>query len=260
MSDQTPDERSGTATAAHDEIEELLAAYALRSLSETDVAAAERALTDHVPGCPSCREALAAYMDLSGELALSASAIEPPELLWARIRKSVAGGDGVTSPRRHGWRSARLTSFSAAAGIIAFVVVSGVAVWMGVRASDEADLRSRLANVLDTVQAGGEAQPLEGSAGAADGGLVEVTTPDRQRFSLYGSDVPPPAPGYVYRLWLGSETTWDLAGEFVPEDGWVVLTITIDPSRHDRVAICEEPAASPATSPGPVRWSTTFGT
>jgi hypothetical protein len=132
---------------------------------------------------------------------------------------------------------------------------------MATRDTQAEDLRSRLANVLEAVRAGGELQPLEGSAGASDGGLVEVTAPGIQELSLVGDAVPPPAPGNVYRVWLGSATEWDFAQEFVPDDaGWVAITVAVDPARHDRIAICEEPAVSEPTTPGTVRWASNLGT
>ncbi len=263
MSDTTghgADGRRREQSPAHEEIEILLAGYALRSLSGDDAEAADRALSEHVPGCSSCRATLDAFSELSGELALAADPLEPPELLWARLRRDVddTAGAGVTVPRVHRSRFGGASLIAAAASIVAVVAVSAAA-FVVTRDSEAEDLRARLANVMETVRAGGDVQPLAGAPGAADGGLVEVAAPDLERLSLVGHEVPSPAPGNVYRVWLGSATGWDLAGEFVPDEaGWVAITVPVDPARHDRIAICEEPAGSQPTTPGTVRWASTF--
>ena len=46
-------------TEDHEQLEELLAGYALLALSEEDAARADRILTEHVPGCALCRRTLA---------------------------------------------------------------------------------------------------------------------------------------------------------------------------------------------------------
>ncbi|MEX0755125.1 MAG: anti-sigma factor [Actinomycetota bacterium] len=254
MNDTSHDERR------HDELQELLAGYALRSLTGEDAEKAERTLAEHVPGCRACRDTLLGFAELTGDLALTADPLEPPELVWARLHREIASDPptAVTAPRE---RRGRFGSGAmiAAAGLVALVVVSGVAISMGTRATRAEDLRGRLANVLETVRAGGQLHPLEGSDTTSDGDLVEVTAPDLRQMSLYGPDVPPPAAGNVYRVWLGSSATqdWDFAQEFVPdESGWVVVTLTIDPSRYDRIAVCEESEAVEPTTPGDeVRWA-----
>ena len=114
--------------------------------------------------------------------------------------------------------------------------------------------------MIDTVREGGELNPLEGR-GQPDGELVEVTAPQAERMYLYGTGVPQPASGNVYRAWLGTpDGGWDLAGEFVPDDaGWVVIGLTVDPA-HDQIWICEEPAGSVPSGPGTeIRWASEIG-
>ena len=55
----------------HDLIEELLAGYALQSLSGEDAAKADRLLAGHVPSCSLCREILVDFQAVTGDIALS---------------------------------------------------------------------------------------------------------------------------------------------------------------------------------------------
>ena len=87
---------------------------------------------------------------------------------------------------------------------------------------------------------------LEGPAG----GMVEVSGPDLERLYLYGHDVPDPAPGNAYQLWLGAGGIFTPIGErFLPEAGVVLLELTVDPSVYDEVLITEERLGQAPASP-----------
>ncbi|MEX2275690.1 MAG: anti-sigma factor [Actinomycetota bacterium] len=250
-------------TDRHDEIDELLAGYALRSLTGADAIRADRLLADHVPDCDQCRTTLMDFADLTGELGLAVDPQTPPDLVLQRLRREIAEPSAAaTRPGASGRRRLRGGAIvAAAASIVALVVVSGIALQLGSRANRAEDLRARLGNVIDTVRQGGELNPLDGEGGRPDGELVEVSAPQAERMYLYGTEVPQPAPGNVYRAWLGNvEGDWDIAGEFVPDDaGWVVIGLTVDPA-YDRIVICEEPVGTAPSTPGPqVRWVTQIG-
>ena len=88
----------------HQEIEELLGAYALDAVDPDEVAAVERHLVD----CPRCRAAVDAARELAGSLGTAAAAadgdVAPPEL-WGGIAGSPAGPARGPAPR---WRSASI--------------------------------------------------------------------------------------------------------------------------------------------------------
>ena len=64
-------------TDDHEGIEELLAGYVLRSLSGADAAEADRLLSDHVPGCATCRQTLDDFQRLSADLGVAAAPMAP---------------------------------------------------------------------------------------------------------------------------------------------------------------------------------------
>lgn len=86
--------------------------------------------------------------------------------------------------------------------------------------------------------------------------ITEISQPGIERFYLVGSDVPMPAEGTVYRVWLlsGSQATW--ATDFVPDTGLTVVPLEFDPSRYDRILISVEPAGSTPDTPDVAVWQT----
>src|SRR5688572_8504848 len=102
----------------HERVEELLASRALDGLDAEEAALAERALIEHVPTCPRCREALDVYRMVAGDLALLADPVATPETLDARIRRLL---------RRRRRRRMRGAGWTAAA--VASVVALALAGW-----------------------------------------------------------------------------------------------------------------------------------
>src|SRR6266540_2959742 len=102
----------------HDRIQELLAGYVLLSLSGEDAVEADRLLSEHVPSCPLCRDQVAGFQAVAGDLALAVSPVQPPDLLLPRIRRGV---DETPIRGRH-----RASLVAVAAGVAAGLVeVSG---------------------------------------------------------------------------------------------------------------------------------------
>ena len=72
-------------TDDHEATEELLAGYVLRSLSGADAAEADRLLSEHVPGCTTCRDTLDDLQRLTADLGLAASPIEAAVVFLIRF-------------------------------------------------------------------------------------------------------------------------------------------------------------------------------
>ncbi len=232
----------------HEAIEELLAAYALRALAPADAAGADRLLAEHVPGCPRCRDALEGFRAVAGELALEAPAVQPPEMLWARLRRSVA-----EAPRGRRPAPALL-----AAGVVALLAVSGLAVNLGRRADQASSLLGTLTAAIAGMPTGASPLGFRGEEAPAAGSLVGI--PSVERVVLVGRGVPPPAPGHVYRVWAGRDGAYEPLADFVPEGGTVVLELAVDRARFDEIIITEEPRVPPGPAPaGLRRWSADLG-
>lgn len=85
--------------------------------------------------------------------------------------------------------------------------------------------------------------------------MTEISAPGVEEFYLYGRDIADPPPGTVYRVWLVSSTEARPVGDFVPDDGFVLLRFaTLDPSRFDSVVVSIEAAGSTADAPTEPVW------
>jgi Anti-sigma-K factor rskA len=228
----------------HDRIEELLAAYVLLSLSGEDAVEADRLLSEHVPSCPRCRETAAGFQAVAGDLSLAVSPAEPPDLLLPRILRGVA----ETPVRRRG----RASLVAVAAGVAAIVGLAGLSVQLGGRVSRTEQQRGRLLDAMEAFHEPGAVPVSVESQGQSAAALVEVSRPGLQRMYVIGSDVPMPSDGRMYQLWLGTRGTFvrvEEDGAFVPEDGLVLLELTVDTDRYDEILITEERIGEAPSSP-----------
>ena len=238
-------------TLDHERTLELLAGYALRSLSGEDAAEADRLLTEHVPSCATCRETLAEFQALTGELALAPKLRTPPDLLLPRLHRELG--------QRAVARRPRLLLF-AAAGAVAILGMGALSVGLGIRASNVQQQNSLVEKALRTANRSDATKvPLVDASAQAQAPMTEISAPGLQHIYLIGEDVPPPAPGMVYRVWFRSGDSYRYAGEIDVRPGVTVVEITIDSTQYDEILITEEPGGEPAAGPsGTERWSATF--
>jgi hypothetical protein len=225
-------------THDHEAIDELLAGYVLRSLSGEDAAEADHMLTDHVPTCPACRDTLAAFQDLSADLALDARPLTPPETLLPSLHREL---EPPASRRRP------VQIFAVAASVVAVVGLAGLAVTQGMRASD-ANSRA------DDLRAAAQMALRPDSNQVSVGPVSEISAPGVEEFYVMGENCPQPPDGSVYVVWIVSGDQPTFVGEFLPDDGQVFLSIPFDPSRYDDLWISVEPAGSEPTAPSQVEW------
>src|SRR5919204_2212597 len=230
----------------HDHVEELLAGYALRSLTGEDAAEADRLLSQHVPGCTRCRETLLAFSDAVADIGLAIDPVAPPETLLPRLRRELeprAGGSDVG--RRVGL----------VAGFVVVLVTGGLALSQGLRASDLQERVGRFADALAFSQRpGADNAPLVEAQASDPSPLTELTAPEAEFFYLMGRDVPAPPSGTVYGVWLSDGETAVYAGSFLPDEGLTVVRVPFDRSRFDEVLVTIEAEGSSPSQPGEVLW------
>lgn len=228
-------------TEAHDEIEELLAGYALRALSGPDAEEAERLLVSHVPDCTSCRATLDAFDAVAADLALATPALEPPETLLPRLHREM----GVA--RRRGFDGNRLGQVAAvAAGLVLVVAVGGAVLTRG--GSDPSLAAADLSAAL-------EAADSPDAQTRSIGPATEVSLEDTDDVYVYGESVGQPPSGWEFRVWLVVGDGYDYLGDFVPnEDGSFALRIE-DAGDFDQILITVEPSDTEPSSPGEPAWA-----
>jgi anti-sigma-K factor RskA len=234
----------------HERIDELLAGHVLRALESEDAAEAERLLAEHVPGCPTCRSTLDELQETASDLALAAAPAIPPDLLLTRLHREI---------RETSW--VRRRSVGSWIWMTAAVAVVGLTVWNAVlhsRLSNEVDTKKRIATAVGVLSEPGFRTVSFDTTRPLASHMRAAFRPGDARVVLYGSDIPEPHPGDVYRLWLGKHGRFVSRGTFVPEEGLVVLMFPIDLSRYDEILITEERAGAASTRPsGQRRWSAT---
>ncbi|HEY8018158.1 MAG TPA: hypothetical protein VIG53_01560 [Actinomycetota bacterium] len=222
----------------HEAIQELLAGYALRSLSGDDAAEAERALDDHLPGCDTCRRTLEAFDAVAADLAFATDPVAPPDLLLARLHRDM-------EPRRRAartWNAGRLVAVAAS-----IIVIAGVSGLVLSRSGGVGSAELVAANLEQALTAAAQPDAETREIGAT----TEVTAPDG--FFLFGRDVPQPPVGQVYRLWLIEDGEAYYVDEFVPESGIVALRVLVEGSFDDVLVTLEDAATTPG-QPGSPAW------
>jgi hypothetical protein len=230
----------------HERIEELLAGYALLSLSGEEADEADRLLTDHVPSCVTCRRLLGSFQGLTGDLALAVDPIPVPELVSAQIRRQIE--DAPARARR----TRRAPVVAVAASVAALVAMGGLSFSMASRASRAESRTATAIELLSAMRSPGVSPVRVDPQGStpAESSFLGVPAPDVRRFYLVADLCPEPSPGHAYQLWLGQNGSFTPVGEmFVPRDGVVLLELTVDAARYDEVWITQELTGLPPETP-----------
>lgn len=223
----------------HERVEELLAGYALGGLEGDDRGLAERAVAEHLPGCRRCRETLDDFRTIAGDLALAAPAAAPPDLLGARLSRTVAP---VPSP------AARRTSWAmVGAAVVAFGLLSGWNVLLSDRLGDAEVQQRWMAEAVATL-----GSPDAGVVALEGVGQIHLLwAPDADRMYLVASGMESVDEG-VYHVWLVNQDGWRSAGTFVPDEGVAMVPMDEDPGTFEEIVITHEetedvptPSASP---------------
>lgn len=223
----------------HEAMQELLAGYALRSLSGADAEAADRLLVEHVPTCLDCRRTLESFQLVSADLALEVNPVDPPDTLLPRLHREM----GAQARRR---RPVYLAAV--AASVAAVVGMGGFALTQGARANRFASQSQQIANAFDFARTNNASMTPVGP-------VSEVSSPGIAECYIYGTNVPMPAPGKSYALWVVQGTDVTFVKDFVPSDGVVVLHLLIDPTTYDGILVTEERSGVIPATPGPTKWA-----
>jgi anti-sigma factor RsiW len=184
----------------HEEIVELLGAYALDALDADEAEVVAR----HIETCPRCSQEVDEHREAAGALAFAGESA--PEGLWDRIQQQLdePPPEVDLAPivplhgRPVGSGDRRRTGFRVAAGVVAAAVAVVIAV-LGVQV---ADLRSKVSNLSDhTVPAPGT-DAVAVDLRSPDGVHVvpAVLTPNGTGF-VFPGNLPALPPEQTYQLW-----------------------------------------------------------
>lgn len=225
----------------HDEIKDLLAAYALGAVSTDERSEIDR----HVSACDECSAELADYEAVTGTLARAVAPVEPPPGFTERtVAAAIVDRPApVAVPSATRW--GRL-GILAGAALLAATVVIGTTV---LESRQDSQRKEEVVALLET----GEGISLTG-----EGDVIGRVVGDE--FALAG--VGPAPEGKTYQLWLmrGDDCPSDepagcelvSAGTFDTEDGVALVELEEPSGEWDDAAVTiedDEGAGFPTTEP-----------
>ena len=212
---------------SHSELEELAAGYVLGALEPDD----EHAFQRHLEGCPTCQATVRELEAVVGELAYSAPPVEPPDTVWAGIRRQIKpeaarrgaipgpapapagqggpapGGPGTApGPATGGPPGRGLRLLPGLAAAAAIVLVAVLSVWNLNLRDENAAIRDRVAALERATQLANDPTAslvsLKDAPDAPTGAQASVIASSREdRGVLLVENLPPLQRGRVYELW-----------------------------------------------------------
>ena len=258
---------------SHSELEELAAGYVLGALEPDD----EHAFQQHLEGCPACQANVRELEAVVGELAYSAPPVDPPDTVWAGIRRQIKpearrgavpgpattaagqGGPGPGGPGTAGaGRGLRLLPGLAAAAAILLVVV--LSLWNLNLRDQNAVQRDRIAALERATQLANDPTAnlvaLDDNPAAPPGAQATVIASTREdRGVLLIENLPPLQRGRVYELWGipagGTTADAEKAVVFVPlrRTGTQTLEFEVPIQPGTTFAITDEPGPDGSEKP-----------
>ena len=244
---------------SHSEFEELAAGYVLGALEPDD----EHDFQRHLDGCATCEATVRELEAVAGELAYAAPPVDPPDTLWAGIRRQIepeAPPGGATQrrarPARTGRRGPRLLPGLAAAAAILMVAV--LSVWNLSLRDENAAIRDRVAALERATQLANDPNAslvTMDEVPGPEGAQATVIASSRQdRGVLLVESLPPLARDRVYELWgvpQGDIAKAQKALTFVPLRRQGVQTLEFEvPIQPGTVfAITDEPGPDGSEKP-----------
>ena len=188
---------------SHSEYEELAAGYVLGALEPDD----EHVFQQHLGGCAVCEANVRELEAVVGELAYAVPPVDPPDTLWAGIRRQIrpeaARRPAIPVPPGAGGRRLRLLPALATAAAILLVVV--LSLWNLNLRDQNAAYRDRVAALEQAAQLANDPTAglvaLDEGAGAAEARATVICSTRQDRGVLLVEDLPPLQRNRVYELW-----------------------------------------------------------
>jgi anti-sigma-K factor RskA len=190
---------------SHSEYEELAAGYVLGALEPDD----EHVFQRHLDGCAVCEANVRELEAVVGQLAYTVPPVEPPDTLWAGIRREIRPEAArapvpVTPPAaRAGGRRLRLLPRLAAAAAILLVV--GLSLWNVSLRDENAAYRDRVAALERATELANDPNAslvaLEGAGGPSGAQATVIASSRQDRGVLLIENLPPLQRDRVYELW-----------------------------------------------------------
>ena len=248
---------------SHSEYEELAAGYVLGALEPDD----EHVFQQHLGGCPVCEANVRELEAVVGELAYTVPPLDPPDTLWAGIRREIGPeaarrpaipGAAPGPPAGAGARRLRLLPALASAAAILLVVV--LSLWNLNLRDQNAVYRDRVAALERATELandpGASLVTLDDQAGTTGARATVIASSRQDRGVLLIENLPPLQRNRVYELWGmpgGRLPDAEKALVFVPlrRQGTQALQFEVPIQPGTVFAITEEPGPDGSEKPTP---------
>ena len=250
---------------SHSEYEELAAGYVLGALEPDD----EHLFQEHLGGCSTCEANVRELEAVVGELAYAVPPVDPPETVWAGIRREIrpeaarrtlrpapaADAEGRPGAGAGGRGLRLLPGLAAAAAIVVVVVLS---LWNLNLRDENAVYRDRVAaleRATELVNDPNASLVTLDDAPGPEGAQATVIASTRQdRGVLLIENLPPLARDRVYELWgvpQGDIAKAEKALVFQPlrRQGTQALLFEVPVQPGTVFAITEEPGPDGSEKP-----------
>jgi anti-sigma-K factor RskA len=246
---------------SHSEFEELAAGYVLGALEPDD----EHVFQQHMGGCPVCEANVRELEAVVGELAYAAPPVDPPDTVWAGIRREIrpeaaprraAIPAAPGAPAGTGGRRRRL--LQALAAVAAVVLVVALSLWNLNLRDQNVVYRDRVAALERATQLANDPTAalvkLDDQPGTTGAQATVIASSRQDRGVLLVQNLPPLQRNRVYELWGvpgGDIAKAEKALVFVPlrRQGTQALQFEVPIQPGTAFAITEEPAPDGSDKP-----------
>jgi anti-sigma-K factor RskA len=255
---------------SHEELKELLAAFALDGLDREE----SRALEEHLEGCAECRAELAELRETAGLLALAVDPVTPPaesrRRLLARVGREVPRQSAPGRRPPSVWRR----PLPLAAGLAVAAGLAWLILLQALTRSELRDTQRRLDQALarlDDAQGAlarerattrllaapdGVSVALKGTEAAPAARARVAYDPANGEAILFASSLQTPPPGKGYQLWFIAGSRPPLPGKVFVTDrsgrGELTDHIPAEARTSPVFAVTVEPAGGVAAPTGPI--------
>lgn len=243
---------------SHDELRDLLGAYALDAVDDAERGAIER----HLATCDDCRTEVDQHLTVTSMLAQADTPV--PDNLWDRVRAGISGPELEPAPVVELASRRRVMPFLSAAAVTVLVTLVGVQTLRLERTRDDLALNSARLAAIEEAFESGDYQALVALASETPGAVTVALSGDAGEGSVTilpdgtgyvtGADLPPLAADQTYQLWAVVDGEVISAGILGSEPG--VSPFHVDPERLEGLVLTAEVAGGVAVSeqPAAVAW------
>ncbi len=245
--------------STHDEIQELIPAYALGALDADETTRIQA----HVVSCDRCARVLEEYRSVADSLALAVPLIEPPADLKTRTLRGAVeqNAPAVQSlPRKlraqplSWWQRLGLAPALAGAALVVALLAFGWNTWQTMQLNQQLAAQRDLMTVIAYTQ--GNALTIRGTALASQAVGRLYVDPDASVAALVTVNLPPLSPDKVYQVWLTDANGQKMSGGTFTVDqtgnGWLLVRAPQHLDAYTQVVVTTEPrggSLAPTTPP-----------